>query len=462
MKIGWDINDEHRLAFSVFDFKEDLMTVWQNLYHNWDEMNIDGTLTQRDYVLDYRYNSTSIPWLNISAKAYKTEAEYDRGYKTPIPLQYSNQDDRWGIKLQNNAYFSTFGIDHNLVTGMDYQNREEDALYERNNTISDFGSMPNEYKDFGFYIQDIMKYKDFSLTLGGRFDKFNRKLTKRAGAEDFSDSRFSPRVALSYTLFDTITLLAGYSESFRAPTPHETSSKGPLNPHYWYLPNKNLKSEIGAEYEVGLSINKQDLFALNDIFTFKAIYFNGKIKDMISLKKLPDLGLSEDKSPFATYSNVEDAKRHGYEIELNYGLNSWLIGGSYEHLRIYDEKTGEVLRAFANKINANLTYSPFYGLSFGAELNHWLKPYQNPKSITYRTRKGPVTYTYVDKAFTQVNFKTSWNVKNTGIKFLDNNLRINFGINNLFDKQYINAASIKDTSRVGIGRNVYLDFEMNF
>lgn len=464
-KLGWDITDEQRLAISVFDYKEDLTTVWQTLYHNSSSTDIIGTLTQRDYVLDYYYNPEKYSWLNLSAKVYKSEAEYDRGYTTEEDiLDYSNQDDRWGIKIKNIASFDTYAVNHNLVTGIDYQNRKEDAIFVSNGEISDFGSMPNKYEDFGLYIQDIMSYKDFELTLGGRFDKFNRDLTHRENAKDYSDSRFSPRVALGYTLFDTITLLAGYSESFRAPTPHETSPNGPLNPHYWYLPNSNLEAETGAEYEVGFSVERNGLFANNDAFTFKAMYFTGKIKNMISFKELPELGMSPEDSPYGRYENVNDAHRHGYEIEANYAINSWKYGASYEHLRLYNKENGKVLRPFADKLNLNLEYKIISGLRAGLELNHWFKPYQSPKTITYMDRRTrqPVTYTYVNKGYTQVNLMASWDVKNTGIKFLDNNMHINFGVKNLLDKKYLNARSVTNTSRVGMGRNIYLDFEINF
>ena len=50
-------------------------------------------------------------------------------------------------------------------------------------------------------------------------------------------------LGFAYEIFDGINLLAGYAETFRGPTPNETSSAGPLNPHYWYIPNPMI--EIG-------------------------------------------------------------------------------------------------------------------------------------------------------------------------------------------------------------------------
>ncbi|MFV0480702.1 MAG: TonB-dependent receptor domain-containing protein [Campylobacteraceae bacterium] len=455
-KLGVDISEEQRLTFSVFDFKEDLETFWQTLYNNGNPFVI-GELTQRDYVLDYKYNPYDISWLNLYAKIYKTKAEYDRGYTTATTnLRYSNEDERWGVQIKNIAKFDTGFIKHNLVTGIDYQNRKEDALYLLNGSLSNFGSMPNSYKDWGFYIQDVMSMGNLELTLGGRYDKFDRSI-KKPGTTDYDDGKFSPRVALGYTLFDRLTLLAGYSQSFRGPTPHETSSTGALNINYYYLPNPDLKAETADEYEVGFAFVDHGILSDDDSFNIKFMYFNGKIKDMISIKSLPELGTPPVSNFYAQYQNVNEAKRSGYEIATNYFIGDFSFYGSYEHLSLKDKKTKENIKSFADKIRVQVGYDIMSNLNFAADINHWFKPNQNPKGIT----SGGVYYKYVDKPYTIANFKGKWTIKKSEIPFL-HGTTINFGVNNIFDKKYINANSVASISRVGTGRNFYVDFEVKF
>lgn len=72
-----------------------------------------------------------------------------------------------------------------------------------------------------------------------------------------------------------------------------------------------------------------------------------------------------------------------------------------------------------------------------------------------------VTYYYVDKSFTLADVKINYKVPKGKIKFLSG-ADITLGVNNIFDKQYINAASLTTTSQVGRGRNFYVDIEMKF
>ena len=154
--------------------------------------------------------------------------------------------------------------------------------------------MPNAYNDFGVYAQDEIYFFDdrLMLLLDGRYDRFARSVD--SNDDKYVEGRFSPRVGASLEIFSGFSLLANYSEAFRAPTPHETSSNGPLNPHYWYLPNSDLKPEISKEYEAGFSYVAEGLFGTDlDLFA-KAMYFEGRIEDMISFETLPERGMSPD------------------------------------------------------------------------------------------------------------------------------------------------------------------------
>ncbi|WDU53271.1 TonB-dependent receptor domain-containing protein [Taylorella equigenitalis] len=455
-KIGFDLTDEQRATFSIYDYKENLKTVWQTLWHNDKDLFIDGKLTQRDYIFDYSFKPKNIDWINLEAKIYKSNAEYYRKYdESDGNGEYSNTDKRKGFRIKNVAYFNTGSLEHTLVAGVDYQNRTEDAHFVRNGEVSDFGSHPASYKDWGLYVQDEMKFSRIGLTLGGRYDNYDRTI-KKPGAEGYKASRFSPRVALSLNFTDNLAFLIGHAQSFRGPTPHETSSKGALNPHYHYIPNKNLKAETSSELEFGLALDQNALLTSNDRLKFKFMYFDGSIRDMISIKLLRELGKPKDASFYAQYQNVAKAKRHGFEASLDYSINDLTLRSSYEHLKLTNSKNGENLRSFADKLRVELTYDINPNFSIGFDVNHWFKPYQNPKTI----ESWGEIYTYVDKSFTIANLKGSWRLNHQ--KWIFDDVTLNFGVNNIFDKKYIPASSTNDSSFVGVGRNAYLDLELKF
>lgn len=464
IKFGWDISDKQRATLSYFNYDEKLDTTWQTLYHSeYGDSPVRGRLKQKDLVFDYRYTPEN-DWLDLSLKAYRSEASYFRhleskSKKETIFVDYENSDKRYGFSAENRAHFKTGIFNHELLTGLDYQNRQENAIYTRNGTFSDFGSFPNEYQDWGLFIQDNIRYRKWLLTLGGRYDYFNRQIN-RSGSQKYADNRFSPRIAVAYEPISGINLLAGYAESFRAPSPHETSSAGALNPHYYYLPNPNLTAETAKEFEFGFAIDKKNLLLDNDALIAKATYFTGDIDNMIGLKALPERGKPPESNQYGQYQNIEEAKRKGYEISLKYDFKGLQLNTSFEHLKMYDKNSGnQLIQAFADKLSAGIAYrhQPS-GLQIGLQVNHWFKPKQNPEGKTFRGK----FYPYVNKKFTQVHIKGLWQPKNTGYRFFDHNTTVAFGINNLFNQRYTNARDYLDTSRVGKGRNFYLDLEKRF
>ena len=467
VKIGFNPSPNHRFTLSWFDAVEDTEVTWQTVYQtSYSSLTgpAIGELDQTDVVLRYTGQSDASDLYNLDVTVFDTSSAYIRtlDYEldgAPIHIDYENTDERQGINVKNLMKFTTGAIDHRLLLGIDYEKRNEDAMYIRNGVATDFGSMPNEYRDFGVYIQEEASFLDNRLVLlaGGRYDSFERDV--HGGEQQYDSDRFSPRVGLSFELFDGFNLLGNFSESFRAPTPHETSSEGPLNPHYWYLPNPDLEAETAAEYEIGFSFVRDGLFSGGDRLWIKAMYFDGEIDNMIAFEEQPERGVSPDDSPYGTYVNVNKAKRHGHELELRYILGNWSTGATWESLDQYDVDTREkVPNAFADKIRWYGEYSfPRQGILLGLDVSHWLQPDQNPESYVWRGE----TYTYVWDDYTQTNVRARWRPQNVRSEWL-RHLDLELGVNNLNDGEYLNARNVTTTSRVGKGRNVYMSLTKSF
>ncbi|MCD8213187.1 MAG: TonB-dependent receptor [Campylobacter sp.] len=463
VKIGGDFG-EHKFSMSMFDYDEKLHTLWQAITANSENLTVGGNLSQRDYVFDYNFTPENNALINTSFKFYKSEAKYYKEYEQYYDLNSAYKEKKWGLELKNISEFDTGFIRHNLVIGMDYENTRQNSIYTRNKVVSVSGyeTFPNEGGIYGAYIQNLMQIDRLELTLGGRFDRYDRKMKNSAAVlKDFSDHKFSPHIAAAYEAFDGFNLLAGYSQSFRAPAANEIASSGYNNAMYLFVPNPDLKSETAKEYELGFSYLKDEIFG-DDVFDAKFIYFNGTIDDMIALSVIkegqtPPPGIYFSPDYYGQYKNVDKAKRHGIELSAGYKIDDFKMGASYERLRIYDVGTGENINSHANKLMLSAEYSPFRSLNLGANVSHWYKPYQNPSSYVSRG----TTYYYVDKAFTIANFYGSYKLPK-GTFSLINGATIGFGVNNIFDKQYINANRTKDTTAVGLGRNFYIDFEAKF
>lgn len=458
LKGGFEPTDTQRIELSYFQLNQDLDTVWQSNY-NLDHPSkgpVEGILSQKDIVLNYEFNPNS-ELIDLEASAFRSEASYDRTYDI---IEYENIDESWGGNFKNKSILRSKLFRQEILTGLDYNYRTEDATYVRGGILNDFGSMPNKYKDLGLFIQDEFYMFDDRLMvlIGGRYDRFDRSV--KQGQMEYDESNFSPRIGTAFEVYEGLTLLANYSESFRAPTPAETSSNGPINIRYWYLPNPDLDPEKAKEYELGFSYINDDIMGSGTGIFFKAMYFNGVIEDMISLDPLPELGESPDGTPYAKYKNVDEAKRNGYEIETKIIYEGLTVNATYEHLDQYDSKTDEkVPNAFADKLMLGASYTfDSIGLTLSGKIRHWFEPDQNPEYIEFRGKK----YYLIKDEFTICDISASWKPANSGIDLLDNSFELTMGMNNIFDDKYINARGFEDSHISGKGKNFYVSIVQRF
>ncbi len=461
-KGGLRLGDTTQIKLSHMQHDNDFHSGWNSLVHyEFSEENgaVIGTLMQKDTVLSLTSQGAS-PWLDLAVSAYHSEGWSEKGYERGVDLYYKNADKRRGINAQNLMSFSTGAVNHRLLLGLDYEHREEDAIYILDGVRTSFNSMPNDWKDLGIFVQHESRYWNdrIALQLGGRYDQFDREVL--GVAETYDNSRFSPRLGASFELRPGLNLLANYSETFRAPTPHETSSSGPLNIHYWYLPNPNLGSEVAKEAEAGFSWHGNGLVSDDDRFRLKAMYFSGRIEDMISLVIDYEGPLSPANSRYVSYQNVGLAKRHGVELEASYDREHWGAFLTFEQLDQYDAETRKKTPwAFADRARFGMDFRPFaddFTLSF--DVSHWFKPDQNPKTVM----SGGQLLTYVNKSFSQSNMQMRWRPFQSHVPFLDGSTEILFGINNLFNQRRLPAAGVMTTTRVGEGRNIYISLSKTF
>ncbi|WGG49336.1 TonB-dependent receptor domain-containing protein [Rugamonas sp. DEMB1] len=466
VKGGWNVAPRQRLSLSYFDFQQRVGTAWQTLWHAQTPSTgpVYGKLSQRDWVLRYTANPAGLPWLNLDATLYRADASYQRGYDHQAgagrtTVDYRNQDERSGLNVSNKMAFSAFGAGHRLLLGVSHERRHEDARMLQNGALSDFGSMPNTYQDSGVYVQEEMRLLDERLVLhaGGRYDSFRRRVKSQAQA--YSASNFSPRLGASLAVGGGLTLLGNYAQTYRAPTPHETSSNGPLNPFYWYLPNAGLKPELSKEVEVGASLSRGAVFAARDSLFAKAMLFDGKISQMIGLKARPELGTPPESENYAQYVNADLVKRRGYEVEVEYKLPQLELDASFEHLRQVDQATGKNFpSAFADKLRVAAAYWLTPETSVKLAVSHWLPPGQNPATVVSNKQ----TIYYVRDAYTITDLSVRWQPEASPLKVLGRQVEVLAGVHNLFNRPYLNAMKTETTPQVGKARNIYLSVSNRF
>ena len=179
-----------------------------------------------------------------------------------------------------------------------------------------------------------------------RYD--NYQLNSSIGSA--SGDRFSPKVTVGLLPAAIATPYVSYAEGYRAPSITETLVAGAhvatgagqgdfsLCPDgqrgfFCFLPNANLRPEVGKNKEIGLNVKKNDIFSAGDSFRGKFNVFRNDISDYIDTVQFtgpPFNSFPPIPGVFPTtylqYQNIASARIQGFEMETMYDAQKFFIG----------------------------------------------------------------------------------------------------------------------------------------
>ncbi|MEO1403917.1 MAG: TonB-dependent hemoglobin/transferrin/lactoferrin family receptor [Cyanobacteria bacterium J06635_1] len=365
------------------------------------------------------------------------------------------RDRVFGGNLQLRSDFNWGATEHRLTYGFDISSTFNARPRDRTQTDLITGAttqdaIPDDFptKDFpdsdtfrvGVYVQDEIELGPFSLIPGLRFDYYDLSVDpdedferNGATAAEFSDSAFSPNIALVYQPSDQISLYGRYSRGFRAPLYNEVNS-GFTNQIFGYRtePNPDLDAETSNSFELGLRGNFPQL-------NFSLAGFYNRYNDFIDFQ-LVDTEFIGGR-PFSVFQNVniDKAETYGVEAKAEYqfspgedgfsllGALSWTIGNNLT--------TDEPL-ATVDPIEAVL------GLRYRASEDRW-----GAELIT--TLVGEARGEGFEPEAGQDPFVADgfsvWDL--IGYYRVGPNLTVNAGLFNLFDNDYVTYADTRFLDR---------------
>jgi hemoglobin/transferrin/lactoferrin receptor protein len=180
-----------------------------------------------------------------------------------------------------------------------------------------------------------------------------------------SGDRVSPKITVGITPFRGFTPYATYAEGYRAPTLTETIIAG-AHPTgggpglftcpdgtpglFCFLPNPNLRPEVGKTKEVGLNLRYDDIFGKGDSFRGKFNLFRNDVEDYIDLTGTGTV--VSGAYNFYQYQNIPAARIEGFEFETMYDAGSWFAGLSGQTTTGKNAETGVgLVSAQPNKVS---------------------------------------------------------------------------------------------------------------
>jgi len=267
--------------------------------------------------------------------------------------------DTLGFDLHNTSRAETGEWRHAFTYGLDGFQDKVDTFDTTGNSNATTPS--GKRTVWGGFLQYKADYASIVEVIGGlRYDHY--ELTSNAGGN--SGSRLSPKITVGLFPSAVVTPYVSYAEGYRAPSITETLVSGshtsatpfdaffvcPSGQHlpgppgtntslFCFLPNPNLRPEVGKTKEIGINLKKNDLFTAGDSLRGKFNLFRNDVDDYIDTVAFgtPYLGQF---FPFLQYQNIARAQIEGIEAEAMYDASDWFLGVSATVQRGKNVQTG--------------------------------------------------------------------------------------------------------------------------
>lgn len=389
-------------------FRRDLTLVGYDLEHR-----INSAWSARQKV---RYLESDVQLKQVYAYGWASATELNRYYS-------AGDEDLEAITIDNQvqAELATGAVDHTVLLGLDYQQRENDVVWPSgafppiDAFNPQYGAEPTalyppvrnlrEQKQLGLYLQDQLALGGWRLTLGGRQDWVDIRNTDRqsSAVAELDETQFSGRAGLLYLFDNGVATYLSYSTSF-SPSAY-TDANGDL-----------LEPSEGEQIETGL---KYQPAGTRDQYT-------------LSLFRINQENLATKLPQESFYRAIGEIQSQGVELEANSQLTESLnvqLGYAYTDVTFEQSKAYRQGNTASQVPKHQLTLWTGYrfrnGLLDGANAGLGVRYVADIYADDANTRQVP-DYTLVDLAL-------GYDLGKLGLPGVSTQLNVN----NLLDKEYV-------------------------
>ena len=389
----------------------------------------DG-LSAQIYKTDFEQVSDQVRWANSRRSGEYTDYN-----------DYRFEQSILGARLVMDKMLTVADMSHQFVYGVDIDSYETSRprLKTRKDaqgaTVFDkVGQKTFPDSDtsmLGIFVQDNITLIPDTLKLnaGIRYDRYEMsakpdELYAGTKFDDIKETAFSPKLGLIYSVSENLNVVAQYSRGFKIP-PHDYAyqSHG-VEPIYEILPNPELDPESSDSVELGI---KADFETTQLSFTV----FNSNFDDFISNKLVrvaPSPIPNMPPKSFYQYQNIDAVEINGIESNFTVWINDNIsVDTGFTYTKGKDKET----KKFINSI------SP---------LNGFLKArYESDSWSVTAAFKGAKKMTKVPEADSVK--PSGWATIDVFADYDFGNFRVNAGIYNLLDREYIPYESVAGQSQ---------------
>ncbi|MEK7264262.1 MAG: TonB-dependent receptor [Bacteroidota bacterium] len=241
-------------------------------------------------------------------------------------LLTKDRDDVHTIGM-NIDFHSLVTTKHLLTYGFEYyndlilSNRKEIKL-ATNAVTTKKSQFPNgsTYNTIELFLQDEINFSPFYLTLGLRYSsfEFSGELDTVFGNVKSTPSTVTSSASLLYNVTQSVNLIAGFSEGFRAPNTDDIAKFGKSGSGTgarYDVPSLSLEPEKSMNYEFGIKYRDENIRV--NLFSYLAEYVN-----LITPKRSTYNG-DDSLSGYPVYANqnIDEAKIYGWSADVMWNLD---------------------------------------------------------------------------------------------------------------------------------------------
>ncbi|MCK9040718.1 TonB-dependent hemoglobin/transferrin/lactoferrin family receptor [Haemophilus influenzae] len=416
----------------------------------------DQQIPDQSTVFNY-YLTPDNPYLNTHIVLYNNKTIEKEQRKVSGVKDQTKLTTR-GINLRNSSELSHISF----VYGVDYMRDKISTERGTNSSDAQFRAEPynaNSNTTGVYLIAHIPLFGEkLLLSPSVRYDHYDTS----SKTVKYKDNHLSPATKLTWKVTNWLDFSAKYNEAFRAPSMQERFVSGShfganLAGKYAvnkFVANPNLRPETAKNKEITANLHFDSLFKQGDKFKIEATYFRNDVKDFINLKIFNDANTNTNTSTSANgaflptksqYQNITNARLSGIELQAQYQTERLTLFTNYGSTKGRDKDSGEALSNIAaSKIGVGADYALVKDkFTVGATITHYAAQHRVPKdhAVTYPS------YILTDLRATYAPLKGEWK-----------NLRLDFALENLFDRKYQPAFSLME----GTGRNAKISAVYSF
>ncbi|NOJ42264.1 TonB-dependent hemoglobin/transferrin/lactoferrin family receptor [Bradyrhizobium sp. WSM 1791] len=298
----------------------------------WDwNMSLYGNRTDNDQVKTYHNSTAGVALCGPGSAGNNISGCVGdrRGYVL----------DTLGIDVNNTTRFNVGDWRNAVTLGVDaFQDDVRTSDSRGNSNITTPSGLRTVSGGFAQLKQNYSTWLEVVSAL--RYDRYD--LHSPMVATGGGGDRFSPKITIGVTPVAGFTPYVSYAEGYRAPSITETLVSGAHatggGPAFFpcpdgtvglfcFLPNPNLRPEVGKNKEAGLNLKYDGIFAANDSFRGKFNVFRNDVDGYIDLVASPPVAtMFGSFSQYYQYQNITHARIEGVEAETMYDAGLWYVG----------------------------------------------------------------------------------------------------------------------------------------